>query len=191
MSSKLSRKSNKASSGKADSSVAKSAAKADRARAKQADAREAEREDAKVEIEVGADAAFAAGNGKGKKGKRGAEETPQIGGAMVVSGGGDNDEAGSSDEELDEEEIDAQRGKGRAAFKQRELVKEAFANDDVVAVRPVSLPPRRPLPTRSRPPQDFAEEKRKEIERDAPREEDNTLPGWVRPARVRLSVEVR
>ncbi|KAL7343358.1 Utp14 protein-domain-containing protein [Rhodotorula toruloides] len=158
LSSKLSRKSNKASSGKADSSVAKSAAKADRARAKQADAREAEREDAKVEIEVGADAAFAAGNGKGKKGKRGAEETPQIGGAMVVSGGGDNDEAGSSDEELDEEEIDAQRGKGRAAFKQRELVKEAFANDDVVA--------------------DFAEEKRKEIERDAPREEDNTLPGW-------------
>ncbi|BGP02305.1 U3 small nucleolar RNA-associated protein 14 [Rhodotorula toruloides] len=154
----LSRKSNKASSGKADSSVAKSAAKADRARAKQADAREAEREDAKVEIDLAADAALAASAGrKGKKGKRGAEETPQIGGAMVTSGG-DEDEAGSSDEELDEEEIDAQRGKGRAAFKQRELVKEAFANDDVVA--------------------DFAEEKRKEIERDAPREEDNTLPGW-------------
>jgi len=27
--------------------------------------------------------------------------------------------------------------------------------------------------------QDFEEEKRKEIERDAPKEEDNTLPGWV------------
>ncbi|BGP32399.1 hypothetical protein JCM10296v2_004180 [Rhodotorula toruloides] len=152
----LSRKSNKATSGKSASSVAKSAAKADRARAKQVDAREAEREDAKVEIELGADVALA--ERKGRKGKRGAEETPHIGGAMVVSGAGDDDDAGSSDEELDEEEIDAQRGKGRAAFKQRELVKEAFANDDVVA--------------------DFAEEKRKEIERDAPREEDRTLPGW-------------
>jgi hypothetical protein len=29
--------------------------------------------------------------------------------------------------------------------------------------------------------QDFADEKRKEMERDAPREEDITLPGWVRP----------
>jgi U3 small nucleolar RNA-associated protein 14 len=28
--------------------------------------------------------------------------------------------------------------------------------------------------------QDFEETKRKEIERDAPKEEDNTLPGWVR-----------
>ncbi|BGP24942.1 U3 small nucleolar RNA-associated protein 14 [Rhodotorula toruloides] len=155
---KLSRKSNKASSAKADSSVAKSAAKADRARAKQADAREAEREDAKVEIDLGADAALAASVGRnGKEGKRGAEETPQIGGAMVANGV-DADEVGSSDDELDDEEIDAQRGKGRAAFKQRELVREAFANDDVVA--------------------DFADEKRKEIERDAPREEDNTLPGW-------------
>lgn len=136
-SSKLSRKSNKASSGKADSSVAKSAAKADRVRAKQADAREADREDAKVEIDLGADAALAASAArKGKKGKRSTEETPQIGGAMAVAGGDDED-AGSSDDDLDEEEIDAQRGKGRAAFKQRELVKEAFANDDVVAVRPL------------------------------------------------------
>lgn len=46
----------------------------------------------------------------------------------------DEDDDGYGDE-LDDEEIDAQRGKGPAAFRQRELVKEAFANDDVVAVR--------------------------------------------------------
>ncbi|GAA5910501.1 hypothetical protein JCM6882_008538 [Rhodosporidiobolus microsporus] len=58
----------------------------------------------------------------------------------------------------DDEETDAQRGKASVAFRQRALVKEVFANDDVVA--------------------DFAEAKRQEIERDALREEDHTLPGW-------------
>ncbi|GAA5893630.1 hypothetical protein JCM8208_000844 [Rhodotorula glutinis] len=160
----LSRKLNKAGHGKDQSSLAKSTAKADRARAKQADAREAERDDARVELDLGAEAALAAGAGAGgkKKGKQAAArkgDRPQVGGALAVPAQRmDGEAADSSDEELDEEEMQAQRGKGPAAFRQRELVKEAFANDDVVA--------------------DFAEEKRKEIERDAPREEDNTLPGW-------------
>ncbi|GAA6047448.1 hypothetical protein JCM3770_001310 [Rhodotorula araucariae] len=162
----LSRKLNKAGFGKDESALAKSTAKADRARAKQADMREADRDDAKVEVDVSGEAALTVGAGvgaaKGKKGKKAAKtvgDVPQVGGAVAVPAQRmDGDAAASSDEELDEEEMLAQRGKGPAAFRQRELVKEAFANDDVVA--------------------DFAEEKRREIERDAPREEDNTLPGW-------------
>lgn len=44
------------------------------------------------------------------------------------------EEAADDSDVQSDDEIDAQRGKGRTAFKQRELVKEAFANDDVVAV---------------------------------------------------------
>ncbi|GAA5962538.1 hypothetical protein JCM8115_002113 [Rhodotorula mucilaginosa] len=153
---KLSRKMNKSDT---SSAAAKTAAKADRARAKQADARAAERDDATVEIDVDAAAGIAAERRKKAKGRKG-EDAPQVGKALasVVNGGGDDDASGDSDAELDEDEINAQRGKGPTAFRQRELVKEAFANDDVVA--------------------DFADEKRKEMERDAPREEDITLPGW-------------
>ncbi|GJN90772.1 hypothetical protein Rhopal_003786-T1 [Rhodotorula paludigena] len=160
----LSRKNNKASFGKDQSALAKSTAKADRARAKQADAREAERDDARVELDLSAESSLAGATAAGKQGKKAAAkgrnaERAQVGGALAVPAEGVHGaEGASSDEELDEEEINAQRGKGPAAFRQRELVKEAFANDDVVA--------------------EFEEEKRKEIERDAPREEDNTLPGW-------------
>ncbi len=45
------------------------------------------------------------------------------------------------------------------AFKQRDLVAEAFAGDNVV--------------------EDFAAEKKRAIEADAPKEEDLTIPGWV------------
>ncbi|GAA5983323.1 hypothetical protein JCM10908_000241 [Rhodotorula pacifica] len=150
---KLSRKMNKL--GDVSSAAAKTAAKADRARAKQADARAAERDDATVEIDLDAAAGLAAERRKKAKGRKG-EDVPQVGKALASVA--DDDESGDSDAELDEDEINAQRGKGPTAFRQRELVKEAFANDDVVA--------------------DFADEKRKEIERDAPREEDITLPGW-------------
>ncbi|GAA5863261.1 hypothetical protein JCM3774_000832 [Rhodotorula dairenensis] len=151
---RLSRKMNK---GNVSSAAAKTASKADRARAKQADARAAERDDATVEIDVDASAGLAADRRKKAKGRKG-EDAPQVGRALAsVANGGDAD-SGDSDAELDEDEINAQRGKGPTAFRQRELVKEAFANDDVVA--------------------DFADDKRREMERDAPREEDITLPGW-------------
>ncbi|GAA6028278.1 hypothetical protein JCM8097_006953 [Rhodosporidiobolus ruineniae] len=152
---KLSRKSNKASFGKDATDAAKSASKAARVKAKQADARAAEQDDARVEIDLSSQAALAAPGGKGKKGKKAAPVAiPSAAMELAREGASDEDD----DDEMDDEEIEAQRGRGPAAFKQRELVKEAFANDDVVA--------------------DFSEEKRKEIERDAPREEDNTLPGW-------------
>lgn len=41
---------------------------------------------------------------------------------------------GSSDEEDDDDQVQIQRGKGPAAFKQRDLVARAFAGDNVVAV---------------------------------------------------------
>lgn len=152
----VSRKLNKAGFGKDQSSLAKSTAKADRARAKQADAREAERDDARVELDLGADAALAATatatKGVSKKGKKAARkgDRPQVGGALAVPAERmDGDAVASSDEELDEEEMQAQRGKGPAAFRQRELVKEAFANDDVVAVRPLPFLPLPPHTTDS------------------------------------------
>ncbi|GAA5952349.1 hypothetical protein JCM3765_001949 [Sporobolomyces pararoseus] len=149
--SRLSRKNNKASFGKDSLSAAeKIADKAARARSKQTDARQADRADAEVELDLSAGLV-----NSGSKKKR--EKAPQVGGAVSRPAEAMEEAADESDAQSDDE-IDAQRGKGRTAFKQRELVKEAFANDDVVA--------------------DFAEEKRKEIERDAPREEDNTLPGW-------------
>ncbi|GAA5851356.1 hypothetical protein JCM3766R1_007011 [Sporobolomyces carnicolor] len=148
---KLSRKNNKASFGKDSLSVAEKVAdKASRARSKQSDARQAERDDAEVELDLSAGLVAT-----GSKKKR--EKAPQVGGTVARPAEAMEAEADDSDVQSDDE-IDAQRGKGPTAFKQRELVKEAFANDDVVA--------------------DFAEEKRREIERDAPREEDNTLPGW-------------
>lgn len=190
----LSRKNNKASFGKDQSALAKSTAKADRARAKQADAREAERDDARVELDLSAESSLAGATAAGKQGKKAAAkgrhaERAQVGGALAVPAEGVHGaEGASSDEELNEEEINAQRGKGPAAFRQRELVKEAFANDDVVAVRGIFLNGFGVQPcSRSVGLQEFEEEKRKEIERDAPREEDNTLPGWVRSALARLS----
>jgi hypothetical protein len=74
--------------------------------------------------------------------------------------GDDEEEVHSEVEE--QERLDA-RGKGRAkgvkAFEQRDLVARAFAGDNVV--------------------QDFAEQKRREMQEDAPKEVDTTLPGWV------------
>ncbi|GAA5985478.1 hypothetical protein JCM11641_007081 [Rhodosporidiobolus odoratus] len=161
---KVSRKGNKASHGKDATEAAKSASKAARVKSKQADAREADREDAKVEIDLNAETALATsaeakgkkGKGKGKKVDR--EEPAQIGGALAMPAEGMRAKRENDEDDEDEDEDDDVEARGPAAFKQRELVKEAFANDDVVA--------------------EFAEEKRREIERDAPREEDNTLPGW-------------
>ena len=67
--------------------------------------------------------------------------------------------------EIEEQERLEARGKGRAkgvkAFEQRELVARAFAGDNVI--------------------QEFAEAKRRDIQEDAPKEVDTTLPGWVSP----------
>ncbi|THH10407.1 hypothetical protein EW145_g1352 [Phellinidium pouzarii] len=60
--------------------------------------------------------------------------------------------------EVEEQETALTKGEKVKAFEQRELVARAFAGDNVV--------------------RHFEEAKRKEIEADAPREVDTTLPGW-------------
>ncbi|KZO95969.1 Utp14-domain-containing protein [Calocera viscosa TUFC12733] len=63
------------------------------------------------------------------------------------------DEAYHDDETEDEADM-----KNASAFTQRDLVAQAFAGDNVI--------------------EEFEEEKRREVEANAPREEDTTLPGW-------------
>ncbi|KAI0334039.1 Utp14-domain-containing protein [Cubamyces sp. BRFM 1775] len=77
----------------------------------------------------------------------------------------DDDSDSDANSEVEEQEKAlAQKGKGKGrangvkAFEQRDLVALAFAGDNVV--------------------QDFAEAKRREIQEDAPKEIDTTLPGW-------------
>lgn len=69
---------------------------------------------------------------------------------------GDRDSNSDNDEDALPESV--ARKQGPQAFKQRDLVARAFAGDNVVA--------------------DFEELKQAQIEADAPREEDLTLPGW-------------
>ncbi|TIB84727.1 beta and beta-prime subunits of DNA dependent RNA-polymerase [Wallemia mellicola] len=68
---------------------------------------------------------------------------------------GQNAQDGFASESDSDEDI---VGGGVQAFKQRDLVAEAFAADDVV--------------------QNFAEEKKQEIEAEGPQEIDTSLPGW-------------
>jgi U3 small nucleolar RNA-associated protein 14 len=129
---RVSRKSNKATFGKDARDATRVADKAARTKSKQTDAREAERDDAQVDIDP--TSALVAASAKRRN-------VPQIGNTPSVVNGkavarpaqpdGSDEDSGDED---DDEAIDAQRGKGHAAFKQRELVAKAFAGDNVVAV---------------------------------------------------------
>jgi U3 small nucleolar RNA-associated protein 14 len=139
---KVSRKANKASFGRDETDAAKTATKVARTKAKSSEARQAEQDDAKVEIDLSEEASLKVAE-KAKKGKGATAGSKGVGGGALAARPAermganreeDEDDDGYGDE-LDEDEINAQRGKGPAAFRQRELVKEAFANDDVVAVR--------------------------------------------------------
>lgn len=74
-------------------------------------------------------------------------------GKKRTGGGGE----GGQDEEVENDLLPSRP----ASFKQRDLVAEAFAGDDVVA--------------------DFAKDKARQIEMDAPKVEDTSLAGWVSP----------
>lgn len=120
--------------------------------------REAAAEDAELEIEP--DQALilqpaVASSSKPKKAKASK-------GKGKASAAADASEESDSDSEVEAQERQLERkgGKQSVAFKQRDLVARAFAGDNVV--------------------QEFEEAKRREIEADAPKEVDTTLPGWVR-----------
>lgn len=134
---KVSRKMNKATVGKDSRDSARMATKVDRDRSKLTDAREADADDAHVEIDPTVVLSIAK-----------VKATPQLSVPKSKKGGGAKatakstmveDGVGSSDEEDDQTQIDAQNGKGPAAFKQRDLVARAFAGDNVVAVRLSSI----------------------------------------------------
>jgi U3 small nucleolar RNA-associated protein 14 len=117
---------NKATVGKDSRDANRSAAKVDRHRSKQTDAREAEKDDAQVEI----DPQVVLARSKAPAAPQIVAPAQRKGTAMSTM-----DPAGdASSDEDDEEQHNAQRGKGPAAFKQRELVARAFAGDNVVAV---------------------------------------------------------
>ncbi|WWC61424.1 uncharacterized protein I303_104008 [Kwoniella dejecticola CBS 10117] len=65
---------------------------------------------------------------------------------------------GSDDEEDSDAELLPIAGKGIKAFQQRDLVAQAFAGDNVV--------------------EEFEREKERQVEADAPKTEDTSLPGW-------------
>ncbi|OCF31506.1 U3 small nucleolar RNA-associated protein 14 [Kwoniella heveanensis BCC8398] len=128
------------------SANAKAEEKVTRALKKAAKGREAELEDEKVEIAVDGPSLLPSGpSGQGQKkdNKKGKKVTLAV-------------EAEYGSDEEDEDEL--MPVNGIKAFKQRDLVAEAFAGDNVV--------------------EDFAREKDRQIEADAPKVEDTSLPGW-------------
>ncbi|WVQ77929.1 hypothetical protein IAT38_000009 [Cryptococcus sp. DSM 104549] len=118
--------------------------KATRALKKAGKARELAEEDERVDITVDGVVGAPTAKGKGKaKAAPVQVEVPQS--AQV-------------DEDSEEENELLPVKKGPRAFKQRELVAEAFAGDNVV--------------------EDFEAEKARQVEADAPQIEDTSLPGW-------------
>lgn len=79
--------------------------------------------------------------------------TSKVVGNGIVLGGGESDD---EDEEVDP--TSQMQHKAKTTLSQRELVKAAFANDDVV--------------------NEFEVEKQRVIDEDAPKDEDIFLPGW-------------
>ncbi|TCD71137.1 hypothetical protein EIP91_012085 [Steccherinum ochraceum] len=96
---------------------------------------------------------------KGKKSAKAKSKAPEA----VQDDSDDSSDDSDANSELEEQEkvVDSKlKGKSRAvkAFEQRDIVARAFAGDNVV--------------------QQFAEAKRLEMQEDAPKEVDTTLPGW-------------
>ncbi|KAK0521653.1 hypothetical protein OC834_006583 [Tilletia horrida] len=152
---KLSKKRNEVVVGRNSDALAKAANRVERHASKADAARRAAAEDARVEIE---DAAAGLG------GRKEAVSAPQLDADADSDSDGDEDGADGvvavpRKSQGKQAASGGGSGMGRGiAFTQRDLVAEAFAGDDVAA--------------------QFAEEKRALVEADAPKEEDNSLPGW-------------
>ncbi|TBU39857.1 Utp14-domain-containing protein [Dichomitus squalens] len=123
-------------------------------------------EDAEVDISLSTAMTLSEPSKAGEPSKVTAlKSAPAADGKAKATSAADEDSDSDVNSELEEQERAAARkskGKGKAngvkAFEQRDLVALAFAGDNVV--------------------QDFAEAKRREMAEDAPKEIDNTLPGW-------------
>ncbi|KAI0936890.1 hypothetical protein AcW1_001012 [Taiwanofungus camphoratus] len=125
--------------------------------------KEKTRDEATLDIEMSNVMTLASGSGPAGAPKKQAttsatKSVQPSGGSQAVE---DSDSDANSEVEQQEKLLD-RKGKAKAngvtAFEQRELVALAFAGDNVV--------------------KDFAEQKHREMQEDAPREVDTTLPGW-------------
>ncbi|KAH7914539.1 Utp14 protein-domain-containing protein [Hygrophoropsis aurantiaca] len=166
---------------KSSSTQSKSAYKLGKQAARNEEARRAGVDDAKVEISVGEvlkAAAVVEGAGEAaddvpskpkpkSTSQPGAQPKRKSNGVPAVHNPDDDSDVHSEIEEQEREMQIGKKGKaaqvkgkasGVKAFEQRDLVALAFAGDNVV--------------------QAFEESKRREIEEDAPRVVDTTLPGW-------------
>lgn len=109
-------------------------------------------------------------------------------GKKAVAAADDEDDESDGNSEVDAQEAALQRmAKGKAgrkdvqAFQQRDLVARAFAGDNVVRVSfRVKSSFDNSWFTHVDAFQEFADEKRREMDSDAPKEIDTTLAGWVR-----------
>ncbi|TDL26360.1 Utp14-domain-containing protein [Rickenella mellea] len=163
--SKIARKRNEVVVGKDSSTAEKSAHALVKSKKKTEAEREKESEDAAVDIDMDdvllleppAAKAVDGAKLKSKKEKsRKKKKGKGVQGTEQVNGDGDED----SNSEVEAQEAIANGGKPPRilAFQQRDLVARAFAGDNVV--------------------REFEEAKRREIESDAPCDEDTTLAGW-------------
>lgn len=180
---RLSSKKNKQSVGKDSLSTDKAASKLQKTQGRSKEAIKKAQTDATVEIDVenvllNRQLAASAANGaalpsspapptspatKAQRQTREMAPPPSSAQAHKTGNGDVTSQTNPGSETDDDDDEDALpesvvNAQGPTAFKQRDLVARAFAGDNVVT--------------------DFVEMKRMEIERDAPKEEDLTLPGW-------------
>ena len=166
------------------------------------DEKEKAKDDAVVEISLddvlaGADAAgpsaaparVAEAQANGESARAKAKATNGASSAAAEDNSDANSEVEEQERALDRNGKGTGKGTGTApasgvkAFQQRDLVALAFAGDNVVQVRtPARLAPFCKSRQRSPRTQEFAEMKRREIQADAPKTVDTTLPGWERPS---------
>ncbi|KAI8990666.1 Utp14 protein-domain-containing protein [Trametes punicea] len=133
---------------------------------KRLEEKEKAQEDATVDISLSTVMTLGeAGPSKTGQTSKAASEPTSAGKGKAGANQDEDDSDSDVNSEVEEQEKAlAQKGKGKAkangvkAFEQRDLVALAFAGDNVV--------------------QDFAEAKRREMQEDAPKEVDTTLPGW-------------
>lgn len=162
--SRLQRKKNEAVVYKNANTLAKSANKFKKQAAKGEEGKEHARDDAVLEIEIdkvltipNPPTTSSPSKKRGKATQKPKQRNRSSTGAEVRPDDADSD-VHSEIEEQERADRQAVNAKGVQAFQQRELVALAFAGDNVVEA--------------------FEEAKRQEIEADAPREIDTTLPGW-------------
>ncbi|KAI6136075.1 small-subunit processome [Pisolithus sp. B1] len=162
--SRLPRKKNEAVVYKNADTMAKSANKLKKQEAKGEEGKERARDDSVLEIEIDKVLTIPdppTASSPAKKGGKATQKPKQRNqpstGAEVPADDADSD-VHSEIEEQERADSQTVNAKGVKAFQQRELVALAFAGDNVVEA--------------------FEEAKRQEIEADAPREVDATLPGW-------------